>query len=64
MFVLDIIGRYLTTALTYYEGRLAALVEKSIIKVPQKAEYLFNGELLEQGMMSVKVLKTNDICTA
>lgn len=54
----------MTTALTYYEGRLAALVEKSIIKVPQKAEYLFNGELLEQGMMSVKVLKTNDICTA
>ena len=30
---------------------------------PQKAEYLipiFIGELLEQGKMSVKVLKTND----
>ena len=38
--------------------------EKEVPGNPQKAEYLiptFIGELLEQGKMSVKVLKTNDI---
>lgn len=38
-------------------------VEKEVPSNPQKAEYLipiFIGELLEQGKMSVKVLKTND----
>ena len=37
--------------------------EKEVQRNPQKAEYLipiFIGELLEQGKMSVKVLKTND----
>ena len=37
--------------------------EKEVPSNPQKAEYLitiFIGELLEQGKMSVKVLKTND----
>ena len=37
--------------------------EKEVSNNPQKAEYLipiFIGELLEQGKMSVKVLKTND----
>ena len=37
--------------------------EKEVLSNPQKAEYLipiFIGELLEQGEMSVKVLKTND----
>ena len=37
--------------------------EKEVPVNPQKAEYLipiFIGELLEQGKMSVKVLKTND----
>ena len=37
--------------------------EKEVAKNPLKAEYLipiFIGELLEQGKMSVKVLKTND----
>lgn len=37
--------------------------EKEVPGNPQKAEYLipiFIGELLEQGKMSVKVLKTND----
>ena len=37
--------------------------EKKVPSNPQKAEYLipiFIGELLEQGKMSVKVLKTND----
>ena len=37
--------------------------EKEVLSNPQKAEYLipiFIGELLEQGKMSVKVLKTND----
>ena len=37
--------------------------EKEVQSNPQKAEYLipiFIGELLEQGKMSVKVLKTND----
>ena len=37
--------------------------EKEVPDNPQKAEYLipiFIGELLEQGKMSVKVLKTND----
>ena len=39
--------------------------EKEVPGNPQKAEYLipiFIGELLEQGKMSVKVLKTNDTC--
>ena len=37
--------------------------KKEVPSNPQKAEYLipiFIGELLEQGKMSVKVLKTND----
>ena len=37
--------------------------EKEVSENPQKAEYLipiFIGELLDQGKMSVKVLKTND----
>ena len=37
--------------------------EKEVPSNPLKAEYLipiFIGELLEQGKMSVKVLKTND----
>lgn len=37
--------------------------EKEVSNNPQKAEYLipiFLGELLEQGKMSVNVLKTND----
>ena len=37
--------------------------EKEVLGNPLKAEYLipiFIGELLEQGKMSVKVLKTND----
>ena len=37
--------------------------EKGVPENPLKAEYLipiFIGELLEQGKMSVKVLKTND----
>ena len=37
--------------------------EKEVPSNPQKAEYLipiFIGELLEQGKISVKVLKTND----
>ena len=39
------------------------LAYATILSNPQKAEYLipiFIGELLEQGKMSVKVLKTND----
>lgn len=38
--------------------------EKEVPNNPQKAEYLiliFNGELLNEGKMNVKVLKTNDI---
>ena len=41
----------------------AVLAEKEVPGNPQKAEYLipiFIGKLLEQGKMSVKVLKTND----
>ena len=37
--------------------------EKAVLGNPQKAEYLipiFIGKLLEQGKMSIKVLKTND----
>ena len=37
--------------------------EKEVVKNPLKAEYLiptFIGELLEQGKMSVKVLRSND----
>ena len=39
------------------------LFEKEVPENPLKAEYLipiFIGDLLEQGKMSVKVLKTND----
>ena len=46
------------------EEGFKAFFEKEVPGNPLKAEYLipiFIGELLEQGKMSVKVLKTNDI---
>ena len=46
------------------ENGFKEFFEKEVPSNPQKAEYLipiFIGELLEQGEMSVKVLKTNDI---
>ena len=45
------------------ESGFKEFFEKEVPSNPQKAEYLipiFIGELLEQGKMSVKVLKTND----
>ena len=45
------------------ENGFKEFFEKEVQSNPQKAEYLipiFIGELLEQGKMSVKVLKTND----
>ena len=45
------------------EEGFKAFFQKKVPSNPQKAEYLipiFIGELLEQGKMSVKVLKTND----
>ena len=45
------------------EEGFKAFFQKEVPSNPQKAEYLipiFIGELLEQGKMSVKVLKTND----
>ena len=45
------------------ENGFKEFFEKEVPGNPQKAEYLipiFIGELLEQGKMSVKVLKTND----
>lgn len=45
------------------ENGFKKFFEKEVPSNPQKAEYLipiFIGELLEQGKMSVKVLKTND----
>ena len=45
------------------ENGFKEFFEKGVPSNPQKAEYLipiFIGELLEQGKMSVKVLKTND----
>ena len=45
------------------ENGFKEFFEKEVPSSPQKAEYLipiFIGELLEQGKMSVKVLKTND----
>ena len=45
------------------EGGFAEFFEKEVPGNPLKAEYLiptFIGELLEQGKMSVKVLRTND----
>ena len=45
------------------EGGFAEFFEKEVPGNPLKAEYLiptFSGELLEQGKMSVKVLRTND----
>ena len=49
--------------LTTLEEGFKEFFEKEVPSNPQKAEYLipiFIGELLEQGKMSVKVLKTND----
>ena len=49
--------------LTTLEDGFKEFFEKEVPSNPQKAEYLipiFIGELLEQGKMSVKVLKTND----
>lgn len=45
------------------EGWLQGVLREGSIGQSQKAEYLipiFNGELLAQGKVSVKVLKTND----
>ena len=50
-------------ALDMMEEGFKEFFEKEVPGNPQKAEYLipiFIGELLEQGKMSVKVLKTND----
>ncbi|PBN41052.1 nucleotidyltransferase, partial [Sphingobium sp. D43FB] len=50
--------------LTTLEEGFKEFFEKEVPSNPLKAEYLipiFIGELLEQGKMSVKVLKTNDI---
>ena len=44
-------------------GRFQRILRERVPGNPLKAEYLipiFIGELLEQGKMSVKVLKTND----
>lgn len=49
--------------LTTLEDGFKEFFEKEVPGNSQKAEYLipiFIGELLEQGKMSVKVLKTND----
>ena len=49
--------------LTTLEEGFKEFFDKEVPSNPQKAEYLipiFIGELLEQGKMSVKVLKTND----
>ena len=49
--------------LTVLEEGFKEFFEKEVPGNPLKAEYLipiFIGELLEQGKMSVKVLKTND----
>lgn len=45
------------------EKGFAEFFEKEVVTNPLKAEYLiptFIGELLEQGKMSVKVLRSND----
>ena len=45
------------------ENGFKAFFEKEVPSNPQKAEYLipiFIGELLSEGKMNVKVLKTND----
>ena len=52
-----------TEFLDVLEEGFEEFFEKEVPGNPQKAEYLipiFIGELLEQGKMSVKVLKTND----
>ena len=52
-----------TDFLDVLENGFKEFFEKEVPSNPQKAEYLipiFIGELLEQGKMSVKVLKTND----
>lgn len=49
--------------LNVLENGFKEFFEKEVPGNPQKAEYLipiFIGKLLEQGKMSVKVLKTND----
>ena len=49
--------------LTVLEERFKEFFEKEVAKNPMKAEYLiptFIGELLDEGKMSVKVLKSND----
>lgn len=49
--------------LTTLEGGFREFFEKEVSGNPLKAEYLipiFIGELLKQGKMSVKVLKTDD----
>ena len=49
--------------LSVLEEGFKEFFEKEVSGNPQKAEYLipiFIGELLQQGKMSVKVLKTND----
>ena len=51
--------------LSVLEDGFKEFFEKEVPSNPQKAEYLipiFIGEVLEQGKMSVKVLKTNDTC--
>ena len=56
--------QFIKTPLTFIVDSDDSLTRDAISYVnPQKAEYLipiFIGELLEQGKMSVKVLKTND----
>lgn len=50
--------------LDVFEEGFKEFFEKEVAKNPLKAEYLiltFIGELLEQGKMSVKVLRSNDI---
>ena len=58
------VGRFLTPDfLDMLEKGFKEFFEKEVPGNPLKAEYLipiFIGELLEQGKMSVKVLKTND----
>lgn len=49
--------------LTTLEDGFKEFFEKEVVKNPLKAEYLiptFIGELLDEGKMSVKVLKSND----
>lgn len=47
----------------FLESGFKVFFEKEVVENPLKAEYLiliFIGELLEQGRMSVKVLRSND----